>query len=157
MLWIVKVMDDMCHFGSWAKDYGCFEQLSIVKDMNDLISYELRPLDVMSNLELWMIWMILHHELRVVDDMNDSELWAHDSRYSEQLKVVVDMSDSELWTQGFECYEQLRVVDVMNDSGSPELRLQDTMNNLERRIIWTILGRELVALISMNISRMWIT
>ena len=75
-------MDDMCHFGSWAQGYGCFKQLSIMNYMNDLISRELRLLDAMSSLGLWMIWMILHHEQRVVDDMNDFELWAHDSRFS---------------------------------------------------------------------------
>ena len=89
-------MDDMCHSGSWAQGYGYFEKLNIVNDMNDLISRELRPLDAMSSLGLWMISMILSHELRVVDDMNNSELWAHDSKYYEQLKVVVDMNDFRL-------------------------------------------------------------
>ena len=65
----LKTMDDMCHSRSWAKGYEYLEQLSIVNDMNDLISHELRPWDAMSSLGLWMIWMILCHELRVVDDM----------------------------------------------------------------------------------------
>ena len=149
----------MCHSGSWAQGYGFFEKLSIVNDMKDLISRELRPLDVMSSLGLWMIWMILDHELRVVDDMNDmndSKLWAHNSRYDEQLKVVVDMNDFESWPQDCGCYEQLRVVDGMNDSKSYELRPHDTMNNLELWIIWMILGRELMALISMNSLGLWI-
>ena len=150
-------MDDMCHSGSWAQGYGCFEQLSIVNDMNDLIFCELRPLDVMSTLGLWMIWMILCHELRVVDDMNDSKLWAHDSRYYEKLKVVVDMNDFRLWAQGLGCYEKLKIVDDMNNSGSHELRPQDTINNLELLVLWTILGYDLMALVSMNSSGLWIT
>ena len=150
-------MDDMFHSGSWAQGDGCFELLSIVNYMNDLISRELRPLDAMSSLGLWMIWMILHHELRVVDDINDSELWAHDLRYYEQLKVLVDMNDFGSWAQGSRCYEQLRVVDDMNDLESRELRPQDTMTNLELWIIWMILCHELMALISMNSSGLWIT
>ena len=89
--------------------------------------------------------------------MNDSKLWAHDSRYYEQLKDVLDMNNFGLWAQGFGCYEQLRVIDDMNDSGSCELRPQDTMNNLKLWIIWMILGHEIMALISMNGSRLWIT
>ena len=150
-------MNDMCHSESWAQGYGCFKQLSIVNDMNDMISYELRPLDAMSNLRLWMIWMILCNELRGVDDMNDFELWAHNSRYYEQLKVVVDMNDFESWAQGSGCYEQLRVVNDMNDSRSRELGPQYTINNLELWVLWMILGYELMALISMNSSGLWIT
>ena len=116
--------------------------------MNDLISHELRPLDAMSSLGVWMIWIIPHHELKVVDDMNDSDLWAHDSRYYAQLKVVVDMNNFRSWAQGSGCYKQLRVVDDMNDSWSHELRPQNTMNKLKLWIIWTILGHELMALIS---------
>ena len=93
----LKAMDDMCHSGSWAQGYGCFERLSIVNDMNYLISRELRPLDTMSNLGLCMILMIMCHHLRVVDDMNDSEFWAHNSWYYEQLKAVVDMNDFGSW------------------------------------------------------------
>ena len=150
-------MDDICHFGSWPQGYVCFEQLRIMNDMNDLISCELRPLDVVSSLGLWMIWMILHHELRAMDDMNDSELWVQNSRYSKQLKVVVSMNDSGLWAQGSKWYDKLKVVDNMNDLGSYELRPQDTMNNLEIWIIWMILCLELMALISMNNSGLWIT
>ena len=40
--------------------------------MNDLGSRELRLLDTMNNLVLWMICTILCHKLMVVDDMNDS-------------------------------------------------------------------------------------
>ena len=35
--------------------YGCYEQLNFVDDMNDLESYELKPLDGTNNLGLWMI------------------------------------------------------------------------------------------------------
>ena len=51
----LKVMDNMCHSRSRAQGYGCFEQLSIINDMNNLISRELRALDAMSSLRLRMI------------------------------------------------------------------------------------------------------
>ena len=41
----VKALDDMCYFESWAQGCGCFEQLNIMDDMNDLGSHELKPLD----------------------------------------------------------------------------------------------------------------
>ena len=93
----------------------------------------------------------------MVDDMNEYDLWAHDLRYYEQLKAVVDMNDFGSWAQGSRFYDQLKVVDDMNDSGFHELKPQDTIKNLEVWIIWTILGCELMALISMNSSELWIT
>ena len=134
----LKVMDNMCHSRSRAQGYGCFEQLSIVNDMNDLISSKLRPLDALSSLGLWMIWMILRHELRVLDVMNDWVmsswlkilwtaqgcgwhewlrvmslrlwmLWAAQScRWYERLRI--------LWAQATIYYEQLIVMSTMNDS-----------------------------------------
>ena len=38
-----------------SSSYRCYEQLNFVDDMNDLESYELRPLDAINNLGLWMI------------------------------------------------------------------------------------------------------
>ena len=40
--------------------------------MNDLGSSELRALDAMNNLRLWMIWMILGRELEALDVMINS-------------------------------------------------------------------------------------
>ena len=147
----------MCQFGSCAQVYGCFQQLSIVNDMNDFISHELRPLEALSRLGLWMIWMILRHELRVVDGMNDYKLWAHNSRYYEQLKAVADMNDFGSWAQGSGCYEQLRLIDDMNNLGSHELKPQYTRNKLELWVLWTILRCELMTLISINSSELWIS
>ena len=33
-------------------------------DMNDLVSYDMRPLDVMNHLGLWMLITILYHALK---------------------------------------------------------------------------------------------
>ena len=73
--------------------YECFEQLNIMDDMNDWGSCELKPLDAMSSLGLWMILMTSYHELMVVDNMNNSRSWAYNSRYYEHLKIVVDMKE----------------------------------------------------------------
>ena len=44
-------------------------------DMNDLESYELRPLDAINNSGLWMIWLILGREPMVPNSMNNSGMW----------------------------------------------------------------------------------
>ena len=43
--------------------------------MNNLGSYERRPLDAMNNLEIGMISMILGHEPTSLNVMNNSSLW----------------------------------------------------------------------------------
>ena len=46
-----------------------------VDDMNDLGSHELRPLDAMNNLGLWVIWKILSCKEKALNAMNKSKLW----------------------------------------------------------------------------------
>ena len=103
----------MSYFRSLAKGSGCYEQLKVVDDMNDSGSLELKPLDGMNNLGVWMIWTILGHETmnikcyeqhRVIVDMNDSRSWGQGSRCYEQLKVVDDMNDFRSWAKGSRCY-----------------------------------------------------
>ena len=38
--------------------------------MNNLKSYELKPLGAMNSLGLWMIWMILGHDPMTLNAMN---------------------------------------------------------------------------------------
>ena len=64
-------MDYMSYYRSWAQGSGWYEQLKVVNDMNDLGSRELKPLDVMNNSGLWMIWKILGHELEALETMNN--------------------------------------------------------------------------------------
>ena len=40
--------------------------------MNDLGSYELKPLDAIKNLGLWMIWTIVGREPKALIVMNNS-------------------------------------------------------------------------------------
>ena len=44
-------------------------------DMNNSVSYELRPLDAMNNIGLKMIYMILGHEPMILNAMNNLRLW----------------------------------------------------------------------------------
>ena len=53
----------------------CYEQLRVVDDMNDLGSYEPRPLDAMNNLGFEMIQTILGREPMSLNVMNNSGLW----------------------------------------------------------------------------------
>ena len=43
--------------------------------MNDLGSRELRPLDAMNHLRLQILLKILHHELKPLNTMNGLGLW----------------------------------------------------------------------------------
>ena len=40
---------------SRAHSFGCYELLGVVDDMNDLRSYQLKPLSATNSLWLWMI------------------------------------------------------------------------------------------------------
>ena len=51
----LRVVDDTNDFGSLAHDLRCYLQLKVMVDMNDLVSHELRKLNAMNNLDLWMI------------------------------------------------------------------------------------------------------
>ena len=67
-------MDDMNNYGSWTQGSRCYEQLTIVDDMNDSISLDLRPPDAMNNSGLRIISMILSHEPMSPNAMNNSGL-----------------------------------------------------------------------------------
>ena len=68
-------MDTMSYSRSWAYNFGCYEELKVLDDMNDLGFHELNPLDAMNNLRLRMIWMIFGREPIALSDMNNLRLW----------------------------------------------------------------------------------
>ena len=39
------------------------------------LAHELRPLDTMNNLVLWLTWKTLGHELKALEALNSSRLW----------------------------------------------------------------------------------
>ena len=45
----------MSYFGSLAQGFGCYEQLKVADDMDNLGSHELEPLDGMNILGVLMI------------------------------------------------------------------------------------------------------
>ena len=53
----------------------CYEQLRVVDDMNDLGSHDLRALDAMDSLGLWMTRITPGCELKALNAMNKSGLW----------------------------------------------------------------------------------
>ena len=53
----------------------CYEQLIVVDDMNDSVSYDLRPSEAMNHLGLWMLITILQHTHKPLYAMNNSRLW----------------------------------------------------------------------------------
>ena len=56
---------------TWAHDFGWYEQLRVVDDI-DLLSCDLSPLDVMNSSWLWAHGSKCYERLRAMDDMNDS-------------------------------------------------------------------------------------
>ena len=69
-----KDVDDINNIMLWARDSRCYEQVKVVDDMNDSRSHELRPLDAINNLGLWIIWTILGFEHKALNVMNNSGL-----------------------------------------------------------------------------------
>ena len=58
---------------SWAQGSSFYEQLKPVDDMNDF-GYELKALNAMGSVVLWMTWMTLGRELKTLKAKNTSEL-----------------------------------------------------------------------------------
>ena len=58
-------------FSSWSQGSRCYEQLIVVNDMNDSVSCDLRPLDAMNRLGLWMLITILQHTHKPLYAMNN--------------------------------------------------------------------------------------
>ena len=71
----LKAMVDLNDFGLLAQGFRCYEQLIVMDDMNNSGFYELRPLDAMNNIGLWMIQMIVGIEPMTLNVMNNSKLW----------------------------------------------------------------------------------
>ena len=132
--------------------------------MNNLESYELKPLGAMNSLGLLMIWTILGREPKALNVMNWSGIWMTWMTQGRKLKalhamnmVVIDMNDFMLSVWGSRCYEQHRVVDDMNNLGSCELQSLDALNSSRLRMIWTIFYHEHIMLNIMNNLRLWMT
>ena len=70
----VRLVDEMSYSRSWAQGFGRYEQLKVVDYMNDLGSHELKSLDAMNNLGLWMIWMIVGCEPKALIVTNNWRL-----------------------------------------------------------------------------------
>ena len=131
---------------------------------------ELRSLDVMNNIGLWMTWATLGHEIKALNSIYSYSYgsyewlgvpWVQDIRYYEPLRVVDDMNDCTSWHQASRCYEWLRAMDDINNfrSWAPgyELKALNAMNYSRLWLTRMTLGHELRALNAMNNSRLRMT
>ena len=64
----------MRYYESLDHSFRCYEQLMVMYDMNNLGSYEFKPLDHTDSLRLLIIRMILGHEPKARNVMNNSRL-----------------------------------------------------------------------------------
>ena len=83
----------MNDFRSWAHGSKCYEQLRV---MDNLESYELRPLNAMNNKGLRMIWMIIGCEPMFQNAMNNLGLGMTWMTLGRVLKVLDAMNNSRL-------------------------------------------------------------
>ena len=86
----------MNDYTSLVQSFKCYEHVRVMDDMNNLECCELKSLDTMNRLRLWMIWTILYHELKPLDDMNNSRLWMIWMTLGHILKALNDMNNSEV-------------------------------------------------------------
>ena len=156
----------MSYFRSWDQSFRCYKELRVVDDMNDSGSYELKPLDLMNCLELWMIvndspswaqayrccellklwmtWMTLSRELRTVDVINNSGLWITWMPIVHEIRPLYSMNNSGLWLTRKTLSCELRLLDIMHN-----LRLSMTRKTPSREwfvpnwcTLILVLGRE---------------
>ena len=155
-------MDDMSYLGSWAYNFGCYEELKVLDymnsglwmtwttpgrefrvldDMNDLGSRENKLLNAMNNSRLRIIWTILGCEPMNLNAMNNSRLCITWKTLSRELRAQYVMKSLGLWFTRMSLGHELRAVDAINNS----LWL----------MTWATLGHELTTLDAMNNSRLW--
>ena len=99
-------MDDMNDSESWAQRCGLHYQLS----------HNLRNLDAIKSLGLWMSWMTLGRELKVLEFMKNSGLWLTWTTPICGLQVVDAMKKLGLWMIWATLGHKLRTMDVINSS-----------------------------------------
>ena len=172
-------MVDFRNLGSSTEGFRWCDDVRVMDDMNNLRSYELRPLDTMNNSRLWMIWTILHHTLKQLDAMNNLGLWMTWMTLGHKLRALNAMNNSRVWmrwatpshelitldamkslgllitwAQDSRCYEQSRVVNYMNDLGSYKKSPLQAMNCSDL-FTWITLSHDLRAPEAMSNSELW--
>ena len=80
-----------------GQGYRFYEQLYTVVEMNDYGGHELRALNAMTNVGLWLIWTNLGCELRALDAINNSRMWMTWDTLVRELKALDDMNNFGLW------------------------------------------------------------
>ena len=109
-------MDDPSYSRSWAYNFGCYEELKVLDDMNSSRFYELSPLDAMNTSELRMIWTILGRKPMALNDMNSLRLWMTWMTPGSELKVLDAMNNLGLWLTRTTLDRELNALHAMNRS-----------------------------------------
>ena len=78
----------MSYSESEAQGSGCYEQPRIMNNMKNSRSYELRPLDSMNGLRIWLTWMSTSHEHKALDTLKHLEL--------QMIRTIEDPTSSDL-------------------------------------------------------------
>ena len=92
----LRIVANMNNFKFWAQGSICYEQLTIVDDMNDSVSIDLRPPDATNNSGMRIISIILGHETMSLNAMNNLELWMKLKTLSHEVKTLDVVKSSEL-------------------------------------------------------------
>ena len=122
----------------WAQGSRCYEELRVVDDMNDSGYHELKALDALNSVRLWLTWTTPGCKPRALKAINNSGLWMAWTTLGCGLNALDTTNNSRLWL-------------TWTTLGC-ELRALDAMNNLGLWLTWMTLGRELRALDAINSS-----
>ena len=90
-------MANVNNFGSRAQGSRCYEQLTVVDDVNDSVSRDLKPPDAMNSSGLRIISMILGREPMSPNAMNNSRLRMKLKTSIHEVKALDAIKSSELW------------------------------------------------------------
>ena len=90
-------MNDMIDFGLWAQGSRTNEQLRVMDDLNDSVSYQFRHLDDVNHLRFWMTLTSPGCELSAIDTMNTLGLWLTWITLGRKLKALDTMTESGVW------------------------------------------------------------
>ena len=113
----LKAVENMSSSELWAQRYRCYKQLSVVDDMNDSRSKDLRVLNGMNSLGLWLTWMAPSRWLSALDAMNRLGLWMTWMMSGCELKALDAMKSLGLWMTWITLGHVLKALDAMDNIG----------------------------------------
>ena len=128
----LRVMANMNYSESWAQGFRCYDQHTILDDMNISISHDLKPLDSMNSSRKGIISLILGREPMSPNAMNNSGLWMKLKTSSHKVRALDIIKISELWITWTTPGHGLMDLDAMNSS---ELWLHEWLRVMSWRLL----------------------